>query len=287
MKSKIIASLSIILVVLALAAPALAGGWAVITLERLPSGVVVGVPLTVRFAVRQHGKTLLPDLTPTISAHNAQNGDSFSIDARHVSGSLGRYEAVLTFPSTGTWEWTVQAFTMDQRMPDLVVSANSPVSQALPKEGSRLPIMIGIVGLVIALAALGVSLRTKRRWVLSLFVLGLMVGVAGFAFTASKAEKSNEPVIASQIASDVETGQTLFIAKGCLTCHVNNRVESKYYDFRSDIGPNLTSYKGSPEFLRIWLKNPASVRPNTGMPNLELDAAEIDALITFLSAKAD
>jgi len=110
---------------------------------------------------------------------------------------------------------------------------------------------------------------------------------AGFISTASKAETSNQPASASQLASDVETGQALFIAKGCLTCHVNNRVETKYYDFRSEIGPNLTRYPASPEFLRMWLKNPTSVRPNTGMPDLELDMAEIEALIAFLSAESD
>jgi hypothetical protein len=37
----------------------------------------------------------------------------------------------------------------------------------------------------------------------------------------------------------------------------------------------------------MWLQNPASVRPNTEMPDLDLDMAEIDALITFLSANAN
>jgi cytochrome c2/uncharacterized membrane protein len=287
MKSKIIAFVAIVLIALTLSIPALAGGWAVITLERLPSDVVAGKPYTVRFAVRQHGKTLMSDLTPAISAQNADNGDAFSIDALPVNGYPGRYEAILTFPSAGTWEWAIQAFSMDQLMPDLVVSASPLVSNALPKQGSRLPLLTGIVGLVIALAALAVSLRSKSRWALSLVLLGLMVAGAGFAFTAGKAEKSNQPVSASQTASEFETGQALFIAKGCLTCHVNNRVESKYYDFRLDVGPNLTSYTASPDFLRMWLQNPASVRPNTEMPDLDLDMAEIDALITFLSANAN
>jgi hypothetical protein len=75
----------------------------------------------------------------------------------------------------------------------------------------------------------------------------------------------------------------LFVAKGCVTCHVNNRIDNKYVEFSTNIGPNLSQYAASPEFLRMWLKDPAAVRPNTQMPNLELGEAEIEALVAFLS----
>ena len=39
-----------------LAIPAFAGGWAIITLDELPTGVVAGEPLTIGFTVLQHGK---------------------------------------------------------------------------------------------------------------------------------------------------------------------------------------------------------------------------------------
>jgi cytochrome c2 len=282
MKSKIIAFVLIALAALSFTIPALAGGWAVITLESLPSGVVAGSPFTVRFAVRQHGRTLLADLAPTISAQNTENGDSFSTNARPVVGNLGHYEAVLTFPSAGNWEWAVQAFTMDQRMPDLVVAADSAISEALPEDRSRLPLLTGVAGVAIALVALGISLRSKSRLALSLVFLGLAVGIAGFVSTAGTAPKVSQPVPASQLAPDVAAGQALFIAKGCLSCHINNRVETKYSDFRSELGPNLTKYSASPEFLAEWLIDPASLRPNTEMPNLGLDEAEINALVAFL-----
>lgn len=287
MKSKIIATVTIVLVALAFSIPAMAGGWAVITLESLPTDVAAGQPQTVRFTVRQHGRTLMPDLEPTITARNAANGDSLLIDALPVNGSPGYYEATLTFPSGGSWEWSIQAFSMDQRMPDLVVSASPLASTPLPKVDSRLPLLIGIAGVVIALAALVASLRSKRRWAIGLVVLGLIVAGAGFAFTVSKAEQSSRPVSAGQIAASVENGQALFIAKGCLTCHINDKVDSRYAEHRIDFGPNLTNYKASPEFLRMWLQSPASVRPKTEMPNLGLTKAEIEELITFLSANAD
>ena len=53
-----------------------------------------------------------------------------------------------------------------------------------------------------------------------------------------------------------------------------------------DVGPNLTNYaKASPEFLRTWLKDPASLKPKTEMPNLKLSEAEIESLVAFLTTK--
>jgi cytochrome c1 len=50
------------------------------------------------------------------------------------------------------------------------------------------------------------------------------------------------------------------------------------------MGPNLTNIKASPEYLRIWLKDPQSAKSNAQMPNLGLGEAEIEALIAFINA---
>ena len=283
MKSKIAALVSICLLALALAVPALAGGWASITLEELPTGVIAGEPLTIRFAVRQHGVTLLPGLTPIISARNPATGEATSAKATPVEGQVGRYEASLTFPASGSWEWSIQAFTMNQRMPDLVVSASAQQIQVAEPAPSQLPITIGIGGLVVVLAAAALAIRKQPRWALGMVILGLLVGGAGLASAANKGNKPEMPANASQKVPLNQTGQALFVAKGCVTCHANNRIDNKYYDFRSDIGPNLSQYAASPEFLRMWLKDPVAVKPNTEMPNLDLDEAEIEALVAFLS----
>jgi len=52
-----------------------------------------------------------------------------------------------------------------------------------------------------------------------------------------------------------------------------------------DIGPNLSNFSADPEYLRGWLRNPASVKPKTEMPALQLSDSEIDALIAFLNAE--
>src|SRR5215203_6832782 len=92
--------ISIVLVLvlaLVLAIPAFAGGWAVITLDELPTGVVAGEPLTVGFMVLQHGKTPMDGLTPTITARLPKS-ESFMVHAE-PDGELGHYVATLTFPT--------------------------------------------------------------------------------------------------------------------------------------------------------------------------------------------
>lgn len=283
MKSKIIALILICPLALALAVPALAGGWATITLEELPTGAVTGEPLTLHFAVRQHGKTLLPGLTPTISARNSETGETLSSEANPIEGQPGHYETSLTFPASGTWEWSIQAFTMNQRMPDLVVSNSVPQTKAGEPTPSLLLLAAGIGGLAVSLVAAALLIRRQPRWALGLVVLGVLVGGVGLASASSKGKIADQSAPTEQMAPGAETGQALFVAKGCVTCHVNSRIEDKYIDFRADIGPNLSQYAASPEFLRMWLKDPVAVKPNTQMPNLELSEAEIEALISFLN----
>ena len=74
----------------------------------------------------------------------------------------------------------------------------------------------------------------------------------------------------------------MFRNKGCVTCHVNTRVEGRT-GVLGPIGPNLTGYTNAPDFLRRWLANPSAVRSGTQMPNLRLSEAEIEDLIVFLN----
>jgi mono/diheme cytochrome c family protein len=284
MKSKITALILITLSAITLAVPALAGGWATITLDEFPSGVTAGEALTIRFSVRQHGKTLMEGLTPTVSAIYPQDGTSMIAEASPVQGKTGVYQASLTFPNPGTWVWSIQAFTMDQRMPDLVVSAGTPSLSAQSNLNFRSPVVIGTAGMALGLAALGVFLRQKKSWSIALLILGLFVGVFGFASASNGKNNPDQNADAKQAASAVEIGEALFVAKGCVTCHSNENIGNKYYEFHLDAGPNLTNYAASAEYLRTWLKDPAAIRPDAEMPNLELSEVEIEALIAFLTS---
>lgn len=98
---------------------------------------------------------------------------------------------------------------------------------------------------------------------------------------------SSEQVAAAQTADQVAHGKALFVAKGCLVCHVNTRVSVLREGIDMGNAPNLTSVKLTPDYLEKWLHDPAAVKPGTDMPNLNLSDDEIDALAAFLAANKE
>ena len=91
--------------------------------------------------------------------------------------------------------------------------------------------------------------------------------------------------IAESSVSQVEIGRQLFIAKGCIICHFNEKVTIDEGITILMDAPNLSKYSGSPEYLRMSLEDPASVKADTWMPDLNLSDAEIEALIAFINSK--
>jgi len=86
--------------------------------------------------------------------------------------------------------------------------------------------------------------------------------------------------------SQVEFGKQLFIAKGCITCHQNSKVGSSSDYWTIDMGaPNLSKFSAVPEVISMRLKDPASVKSDTKMPNLDLTDVEIEALLAFINSK--
>src|SRR5688500_19100553 len=116
-----IALLMVLIFTFAVAIPVFAGGWAVITLDELPAGVVGGEPYTIGFTVLQHGRTPMTDLYPTVTARIAKGGVlTFSAEPeRHP----GHNTPVLTFPTGAECHWSIQAFTMALQMHTLCVAA--------------------------------------------------------------------------------------------------------------------------------------------------------------------
>ncbi len=287
-----------LLLTLAFVVPVFAGGWAVITLDSLPTGVVAGEPITVGFTVLQHGITPMTGLDPTVTATLLRE-DQFVVHAE-AQGKPGHYAATLTFPKEGEWQWSVQAFSMDQVMPTLTVAA--PVvaskSEAATKAESVQTASISPLWIVRALAfgigALGliVAFRRKSRLAVALTALCLAVGVGslfmGSTVPAAEAESKAqvEEVASVPVVSQVELGGQLFVAKGCITCHVNRKISNSHEYMTIEMGAtNLTAFTASPEVLRVRLKDPAAAKSDTKMPNLGLNAEEIEALIAFINSK--
>jgi hypothetical protein len=87
-------------------------------------------------------------------------------------------------------------------------------------------------------------------------------------------------------------GKHLFVAKGCVSCHVHP--ETSEWQTTS-AGPNLTGRRYVPQVLAAFLddpeKSPLSQSPKSGvggptyvrMPKLGLDAKEIGALVAFVN----
>ena len=286
-RSGIAIGLALVVAIL-LAFPALAGGWAVITLDELPSNVVAGEPLTVGFIVLQHGVTPMTGLEPTVTAQLSST-EKIVIDAT-PEGKLGHYVATLTFPKEGDWEWSIQAFTMDQRMPTLTVSAPAASASQPAKTETVTPsisplLILRVLAFGIAFVGLVLMFRQQSRLAAVLTGLFLLLGIGTFIMgaTISKAEAQGKSVSESS-ASQVELGRQLFIAKGCLTCHYHDRVadRSEYWSLGIT---DLTKFTGNPEVLFMRLKDPASVKSDTKMPNLGLKETEIEALIAFINAR--
>ncbi len=282
---------------LTIAIPALAGGWAVITLDELPTNVVAGESFTVGFMVLQHGQTPMTDLDPIIIARSGKEKITVFVNEQ---GKPGHYAADMTLPSEGEWEWTIQAFSMEQPMPVLSVSApavasvSAPVVEVEPvKESTMSPIVVvRWLALALGLFGLAMAVSRKSRLAIALTALCLTVGVGSFVAVSAvpaveAGSESTVNPVSDESISQVELGQQLFVAKGCITCHTNAKVPNSYdyWTINFEGATNLTNFSASPEILRIRLKDPSAAKSDSQMPQLNLSDAEIEALIAFINSK--
>jgi len=283
-----------LLLSLVFAIPVFAGGWAVITLDELPSNIVAGEPLTIGFTVLQHGRTPMTDLEPTVTA--GLSLDEMLVVYAEPEGKPGHYVATLTFPKDGEWEWSIQAFSMDQPMPVLTVAAPGPVSASQPLKTepattSISPLLIlRTLALGIGLIGLVVAFRRRSRLAAALTAFCLVAGFALFiagAGTASglEAQSKSSNGLTEASPDQVELGRQLFIAKGCVTCHINSKAASSSEYWTIPVGTNLSNFSASPEVLFVRLKDPSAAKSDTQMPNLDLTRVEIEALIAFINSK--
>lgn len=120
-----------------------------------------------------------------------------------------------------------------------------------------------------------------KRWLgLGVALAGFLAAIALLAYQPGSSSATAAP--AAPTPAVAELGRALFVAKGCVSCHIRAGVTS---DFSTGMGPNLTGLKADPDYLRRWLADPKAVKPNTQMPTLGLSSAEIDALIAFLLSR--
>lgn len=85
-----------------------AGGWAVVTLDAIPTGLEQGDggPYQVGYTVLQHGLHPAAGLHTSIAIRSAV-GETFEFSGRPV-GDVGHYVAEVAFPNVGEWTWEVR-----------------------------------------------------------------------------------------------------------------------------------------------------------------------------------
>lgn len=145
-----------LLLTLALGGPALAGGWAVSTLDTLPPEIHAGQTYTIGWTIRQHGQTPI-DVesmggSTEIQATTPDGTKTLSFRGRRDSGPTGHYVASVLFPTDGTWTWQVtQGPFAPQPLGTLIVLAAagtaatsaSPATQAAPLAAAPAPARSG------------------------------------------------------------------------------------------------------------------------------------------------
>ncbi len=92
------------------------------------------------------------------------------------------------------------------------------------------------------------------------------------------------PGQAAPVYDQAQRGRRLFVAKGCVTCHLHGAVAGSGV---VQVGPELTALRLPSDFLEKFLADPTILPPaqrsNGGMPILDLKPAEITGLVAFLS----
>jgi cytochrome c2 len=84
-------------------------------------------------------------------------------------------------------------------------------------------------------------------------------------------------------------GKNLFVAKGCALCHAHAAITQSgefKFAYGADSAPDLTNRPLDSQYLRLWLRDPKAMKPNTLMPNLSLKESEVEALSAFLAPTA-
>lgn len=84
------------------------GGWAVVTVSKIPDAWIAGKPLQLSWQVRQHGVTRLAALAPTLEARAGSRhvrGVTWSFDEDGEEG----YRGTITFPEPGEWQVTIHS----------------------------------------------------------------------------------------------------------------------------------------------------------------------------------
>jgi hypothetical protein len=89
----------------ATASTALAGGWAVTSVDSMPDRFEAESTHTIEYTVLAHGKTPVDAGASHVMVRNSKAGESLRFGAVYLGD--GRYRVEMTLPVEGTWQWEV------------------------------------------------------------------------------------------------------------------------------------------------------------------------------------
>jgi hypothetical protein len=118
-------SLALSLLVAAPATPAGFGGWATISIEKVPDKVITGQPLDLVFVVKQHGVTPLSGLKPVLEVKGA--GTVARVDAT-PGKEKGQYKATVVLAQAGSYFITIHSGFGETRLTLPAISAVAAIT---------------------------------------------------------------------------------------------------------------------------------------------------------------
>ncbi len=151
---RLAAAAAALALLLTMAAPVLAGGWAEIVADPGTEPPVAGEPIELGFTVLQHGRTPAPWETPTVHLRNVGTGATLDVVATN-DRSDGHFVATVSLPDAGYWTWQVTLTDLVTEQPFQALAVRT-ASGALPAFDAG--------------ATLGAIDRTRREVVDSLYV---------------------------------------------------------------------------------------------------------------------
>jgi cytochrome c551/c552 len=118
------------------------GGWAVVTIKDLPEYFIAGQQYTLEFQVRQHGRTLLSGLHPSLVVSTSNEGGTTVPAVARGGGAAGTYAVTFTAPVAERVFLTIRSGFMANELqlyPQPVVAAGgSRASLSLSDRGQVL-----------------------------------------------------------------------------------------------------------------------------------------------------
>jgi hypothetical protein len=167
MLHRLAAAVAALAVILVLAAPALAGGWAEIVADaQTTEPPVEGRPVEVGFLVLQHGQTPAGWETPTVHFTNISTGATIDAVATNDRAD-GHFVASVVLPDAGAWSWQVtlkDLISEHQPVALTVVSGTATVPANDPGgfAGQPLLVVLTVAVLVVAVAGVAMARRAGR-----------------------------------------------------------------------------------------------------------------------------